>query len=76
MAPELASVSAPIGGLALPSAPTPTPTHLSCSLALLSSKTLESLINYKHAFLSVHRRQISVLAAFPIPLVPLIDLAV
>lgn len=44
--------------------------------ALLSSKTPESLINYKHAFSSICRRQISVLAAVSIPLVPLIDLAV
>lgn len=51
-------------------------TDLSCSLALLSSKTPESLINYKHAFWSVCRRQSSVLAGFFIPLVSLIDLAV
>lgn len=47
--------------------------HLSCSPALLPSKTPESLINYKHAFWSVCRRQISVLAALFILLVSLID---
>lgn len=49
---------------------------LSCSLALLPRKTPKSLINYKHAIWSVCRRQISVLAAFLILLVSLIDLAV
>ena len=71
----LASVCTHSGGPALPLPIPPHPQSLLLT-ALLSSKTPESLINYKHAFSSVCRRQISVLAAVSIPLVPLIDLAV